>query len=101
LPPEIAAARMITEATLWQAIPAKLLAATSLRYGVTEALFAQAAAAMHWQKMLDQPHAVGERYREIERLLTLDLASERSDVSRLFLPVGSAGIESPHRLFAN
>jgi hypothetical protein len=101
LPPEIAAVRMITEATLWQAIPTKMLAATSLRYGTTEALFAPASTGLHWQAMLDQPHAVADRYREIERLLTLELASERDDPSRLFLPVGAAGIEAPHRLFAN
>jgi hypothetical protein len=101
LPPEIAAARMITEATLWQAIPTKMLAATSLRCGTTEALFAPASTGLPWQAMLDQPHAVVERYREIERLLTLELASKRDDSSRLFLPVGVAGMEAPHRLFAN
>jgi EAL domain-containing protein (putative c-di-GMP-specific phosphodiesterase class I) len=100
LPPEVAAARMITEATLWQAIPAKLLAATSLRTGVTEAYFAPAAG-LQQPVMFDQPHSVGDRYREIERLLMLELAKEQNEASRLFLPVGAAGIESPHRLFSN
>jgi hypothetical protein len=101
LPPEVAAARMIAEATLWQAIPTKLYTVTSLRYGTTEALFAPAASGFPWPAMLDQPNAVAERYREIERLLTLSAASERDDAGRLFLPVGAAGIEAPHRLFAN
>jgi hypothetical protein len=101
LPPEVAAARMITEATLWQAIPTKLLAATSLRNGVTEAFFAPSAASAHQPSMLDEPHAVVERYREIERLLTLKLARERGEASRLFLPMGLAGIEAPHRSFSN
>ena len=101
LPPEVAAARMIAEATLWQAIPTKLHAVTSLRYGTTDALFAPAASGFQWPAMLDQPNAVAERYREIERLLTLSAASERDDAGRLFLPVGAAGIEAPHRLFAN
>jgi hypothetical protein len=101
LPPEVAAARMITEATLWQAIPTKLLAATSLRNGATEAFFAPAVAGTQQPAMLDQPYTVGERYREIERLLTLELASEQDEASRLLLPVGAAGIESPHRLFSH
>jgi FHA domain len=100
LPPEVAAARMITEATLWQAIPATLLAATSLRTGVTEAYFSPAAG-LPQPVMFDQPNTVGERYREIERLLMLELAKEQDEASRLFLPVGATGIESPLRLFSN
>lgn len=101
LPPEVAAARIITEATLWQAIPTKLLAATSLRSGIVEALFAPSAAGTHEPAVLDQPNTVGERYREIERMLTLEMASEQNEPSRLFLPVAAAEIESPHRLFSN
>ena len=91
LPPEIAATRMMTEATLWQAIPAQLLAATSLRHGVTEAFFAPATASAKQQPLFDQPHAVGERYRELERMRALELATERTDASRLFLAVGGRG----------
>ncbi len=40
LPPEVAEARMITEATLWQAIPTRLWAAASLRHATVEAHFA-------------------------------------------------------------
>ncbi|MEX0642771.1 MAG: FHA domain-containing protein [Pirellulales bacterium] len=101
LPPEVAATRMMTEATLWQAIPSQLLAATSLRHGMTEAYFSPATTNAKQQPIFDQPHSVGERYREIERMRALELALEQADASRLFLAVGTAEIESPHRLFSN
>ncbi len=101
LAPEIAATRMMTEATLWQAIPAQLFAATSLRHGVTEAFFAPATASAQQLPLFDQPHAVGDRYRELERMRALELAIERADTSRLFLAVGAAESESPHRLFSS
>jgi hypothetical protein len=101
LPLEVAAARMITEATLWQAIPSRLLSAISLRDGVTEALFSPATSCKKHQTVFDQPHAVGNRYRELERMRALELAKERTDAARLFLAVGLAEVESPHRLFAH
>jgi pSer/pThr/pTyr-binding forkhead associated (FHA) protein/EAL domain-containing protein (putative c-di-GMP-specific phosphodiesterase class I) len=97
---EIAATRMMTEATLWQAIPVQLLSAVSLRHSVTEALFAPTTASTKQQPLFDQPHAVGERYRELERLRALELATQRSDANRLFLAVAASEIESPHRLFS-
>src|SRR5262245_22924882 len=101
LPPEVAAARAMTEATLCQVIPTQLFAATSLRHGTTEALFAPATAGPLNQPRLDQQPAVGERYLELERMRALELASQRTDVDCLFLGVGMAETESPHRLFAN
>jgi hypothetical protein len=101
LPPEVAATRMITEATLWQAIPTQLLAAASRRHGAIDAYFSPATTSPQQQSILDQPHAVGERYRELERMRALELAIERAEASRLFLAVGAAEIEAPHRLFSN
>ncbi len=101
LPQEVAAARTIIEATLCQAIPTKLFAVTSLRTGVTEALFSPTEAGKHPSAILDQPHSVGERYREIERLLTLELALKQDEVRRLFLPVRTAELESTHRMFSS
>jgi hypothetical protein len=98
LPSEIAATRMLMEATLWQAIQPQLLAATSLEHSVTEALFATRTESSY-QSLLDQPYLVCEHYRELERLIILELASEWSDTNRLFLPVGPSEIKSPHRLF--
>jgi EAL domain-containing protein (putative c-di-GMP-specific phosphodiesterase class I) len=96
---------MMTEATLWQAIPTQLFSAVSLRHGVTEALFAPSTASGQQQPLFDQPHAVGERYRELERMLALEQAivqpTESGSASRLFLAVGAAEIESPHRLFSS
>src|SRR6478752_1115809 len=99
--PEVAGIRMMTEATLYQKIPTKLLAATSLRSGVTEAYFAPATTNAKLQPILDQPHAVGERYRELERTRALELATKHTDARRLYLAVGSADIEGPHRLFSS
>jgi FHA domain len=101
LPPEVAAIRIMTEATLRQVIPTKLLAVTSLRCGITEAYFSPATTNAKQQPILDQPHAVGERFRELERSRGLEAAIKRTDARRLYLAVGSADIESPHRLFSH
>ena len=101
LPPEVAATRVMTEATLCQVIPTQLFGATSLRHGVVEALFAPLANNAKQQPLFDQLHAVGERYRELERRRALELAVERTDVRRLYLAVSAAEIEAPHRLFSS
>lgn len=104
LPPEIAATRMMTEATLWQAIPTQLLSVVSLRSGVREAFFAPSNANPKQQPLFDQPHAVGERYRELERLGVVDHAVAQAGgngPNRLFLAVGAAETETPHRLFSS
>ena len=51
--------------------------------------------------IFDQPHSVGERYRELERLRAMELAVDRTEARRLFLAVGTADIEAPHRLISN
>jgi len=101
LPPEIAAARMMTEATLYQAIPSQLFAATSLRHGAIDAFFAPASLNTNLRPLFDQPHPVGERYRELERMRALELAIELAAANCLFLGLGAAEIESPHRLFSS
>jgi hypothetical protein len=101
LPPEVAAMRMMTEATLCQVIPTQLLAATSLRHHVTEALFSPATINAKQQPIFAQPHIVGERYRELERMRAVELAAKRTDAKRLYLAVGPADIEVPHRLFSS
>ena len=50
------------------------LAATSLRHKVTEAFFSPATVVTRQQPILDQLHAVGERYRELARRKALELA---------------------------
>jgi len=100
LPPEIAAARMMTEATLWQAVPTQLYAANSLRHGDTEALFATLSSEAV-QPLFDQPLSACERYRDLQRMIATKLALERSDASRLFLPIGAAEMESPHRFLSS
>src|SRR5262245_55244401 len=98
LPPEVAAARRMTEATLWQVIPSQLLAAVSLRHGDIEALFAPPSFPLGHARA-DVQHPVCERYRELERMQAVELALKQTVANRLFLAVGAAEIESPHRLF--
>src|SRR5262249_43315486 len=101
VPSEVAAMRMMTEATLCQVIPTQLLAATSLRHRVTEALFSPATVNGKQHPIFDQPHIVGERYRELERLRAVELAAKRTDAKRLYLSLSPADIETPHRLFSS
>jgi hypothetical protein len=97
---EVAATRVLCEATLWQAIPTRLLAASSLRHGTAEAFFASSAASGSQHKLFDQPREFADRYRALERMRAAELAGRRSESGRLFLAVGPAEIESPHQLLA-
>jgi hypothetical protein len=101
LPPEVAATRMLTEATLWQAIPVQLFAATSLRHEGIEAHFALSTPGEPQRLLLEQPCAVGERYRELERMRAVQLATEWSETGRLFFNIGTEESASPHRLLSN
>jgi pSer/pThr/pTyr-binding forkhead associated (FHA) protein len=101
IPPEVAAARTLIEATLYQEIRAQVLAANSLRLGTTEALFSSASHCSNLQSALIQSHPMGERYREIERKRALEIAREWPDVKRLYVAVSGAEIETPHRLFSS
>jgi hypothetical protein len=98
LPSAVAATRMITEATLWQAIPARLLAAVSLQDRATEACFALSSTSGR-QPHFDHLHPVADRYRDLERMRALELAVAHSDATRLMVAVATAEVESPHRLF--
>ncbi len=75
IPAEVAATRMLCEATLWQAIPMQLFSATSLRHGTTEAFFAHSSASGTQKPPADQSREVADRYRELERMRALELAS--------------------------
>ena len=101
LRPEVAAIRTMTEATLYQVIPVELLAATSLRHGTMEAFFSPPAIRANHAPILDQPHPVGERYRELERMRALEVATKRTEAKRLFFAIGAVDLESPHHLFAD
>ena len=97
LPPEVAAARMLTEATLRQAIPVQLLASRSLRHGHADAYFGPLTSAAGLG-LVDQHHPAYDRYRELARMRAIELALESSEVNRLFLAVGTEEIDSPQRL---
>jgi hypothetical protein len=101
LPPEIAATRMITEATLWQATPVQLMTVASLQNETIEAYFAPVPNNALLHPLFDQPHAVGERFRELQRMRAMQSAVERTDANRLLLGVGAAEIDAPHRLLAS
>jgi hypothetical protein len=97
---EVTATRMLCEATLWQAIPMQLFAATSLRHGTTEAYFALSPVVGTQKPLFDQSREVADRYRALERMRSLELATAQSDSSRLFLHVSPAEIESPHKMLS-
>jgi hypothetical protein len=101
IPEEVAAARMVCEATLWQAIPTQLLAATSLRHATTEAFFACSTSSANQRRLVEQSRELADRYHGLERMRAMELASKRSEGSRLFLSIGPEEIESPHRLLSN
>ncbi len=101
LPPEVASIRTMAEATLYQVIPTELLAVTSLRHGVTEAFFSRPPTRAKRELIVDHPHSIGERYRELERMRALETAVDRTEAKRLFLSVAPADIEVPHHLFSN
>jgi pSer/pThr/pTyr-binding forkhead associated (FHA) protein len=101
IPPEVAAARMLIEATLHQVIPTQVLAANSLRLGTTEALFSSITRLASLHSVLEQSHPVGERNRELGKRRALETALERIDVKRLYFAASKAEIETPHRLFSS
>jgi hypothetical protein len=98
LPAAVAATRMITEATLWQAMPTRLFAASSLQLKTTEACFALSSTSGR-QPHFDHLHPVADRHRELERMRALELSIEHADATRLLVAVAAAEVESPHRLF--
>jgi hypothetical protein len=101
LPPEVASIRTMAEATLYQVIPTEILAVTSLRHGMTEAFFSRPATCNRREPTFDQSHSIGERYRELGRMRAIELAIDRTEAKRLFLPVARADIEAPHHLFSS
>jgi pSer/pThr/pTyr-binding forkhead associated (FHA) protein/EAL domain-containing protein (putative c-di-GMP-specific phosphodiesterase class I) len=101
IPAEVAATRMLCEATLWQVIPMQIFSATSMRRGVTEAFFAQCTTSGDQKLALEHCHEMADRYRELMRMRAVERATARSDGNRLFLPIEAAEIESPHKLLAS
>lgn len=101
LPPEVAAIRSLSEATLYQVVPTEVLAAASLKHGTVEAHFAPSTLPPKQEPVVYRSHPIGERYRELERLRILERVVGSTDVRRLFVAVGTAELESPHRLFSS
>jgi EAL domain-containing protein (putative c-di-GMP-specific phosphodiesterase class I) len=50
---------------------------------------------------VEQSCAVGDRYREIERMRAVESAAQWSDSSRLFFTIAADESTSPHRLLSN
>jgi pSer/pThr/pTyr-binding forkhead associated (FHA) protein/EAL domain-containing protein (putative c-di-GMP-specific phosphodiesterase class I) len=98
---EVAAARALMEATLWQAIPVRLFVAASLQQGSPEATFAKLPPTAEAQQMFRAPFAAGERYRELYRWRAAELAAECDGGRRLFLTIDSAEIAPAHKLIAH
>lgn len=101
LAPEVAAVRTVIEASLWQAIPTRLLTAKSLRHGVAEAVFAPSSSDERNRFIFEMGCPVAEHYRHLDRRRALELAIDSSDSSRLFFSMARAETESPHRVFSS
>jgi pSer/pThr/pTyr-binding forkhead associated (FHA) protein len=101
LPSEIAQARALNEATLWQAIPLGLATIVSLDSGDGEACLAQLADAVgagdpEWQS---SSLAVGGRhYRALARRLAVEKVESQIAVNRFLLTADVADFDSPEQL---
>ncbi len=100
-PPEVATTRSMMEATLWQAIPTRIFAVTSLRRKNVEAIFGETAKSTHEHQLLSMPQTVRDRYREVYRTRAVELAIELGQSKRLFLTVDKVEIETAHKLLAS
>lgn len=101
LPPEIANIRVLTEATLWQAIPLQLATVVALESGEAEACFAQLAETtrmLHADLHCNAVHAVGRHYRELSRRRAMEMAQNQPTANRLLLPADSTDFELPEQL---
>jgi pSer/pThr/pTyr-binding forkhead associated (FHA) protein/EAL domain-containing protein (putative c-di-GMP-specific phosphodiesterase class I) len=104
LPSEIAQLRVLTEATLWQAIPLHLATVVALSSGLVEAYFAQLAEATNLgdsEHQLNPIHAVGKRFFELARLRAIEMAQAQPAAHRIFVTANLAEFESPAQLFFN
>jgi pSer/pThr/pTyr-binding forkhead associated (FHA) protein len=100
LPQEVAAARMVSEATLRQVLPPRLFAVRSMRERVTEALFAWTSPCSKSNPALEHSNSLSENYLSVARRQTVELAVKQPDVHRLYVSAGYSEIEAPHRLFS-
>ena len=103
IPAEIAAARALAEATLWQAIPVELSPAVSLRNGTVEAVFGNISTSRATTDALpfaQSHHVAAARSRELSRLRAVEIALARGVAERLFVSIDGGEIEAHRRLFA-
>lgn len=102
LPAEVLSARAMTESTLWQAIPVELLQVVTLGGQQTEAIFAGQSASddEHPWPPAGMRHAAADRYRELQRIRAVEVASEKSSAATIFVVIDHVEIESPNRLLS-
>lgn len=98
---EIAAARILTEATLWQAIAVPMFTVSSLRGGISEAMLTRVASDSESRQLFGMADSVGERYRELHRMRGVELAVDYDRAKRLFVAVDKVELAVGHRLFAS
>lgn len=101
LPCEIAQARALAEATLWQAVPLDVVTIFSLETGEPEACLAQLADAAgagdpDWQS--GSYAAAGRHYRALARRLAVEMADSPIAANRLLLTADVADFQSPEPL---
>jgi hypothetical protein len=101
LPCEISQMRALTEATLWQAIPLHLATVVSFRSGQADACFVRFTEHANSTPEFIIGHAVCKRYRELARLLSIEMAHLEPAANRIFLTADVADFESSQELFDN
>lgn len=104
IPPEVMAARTISEATLWQAIPLQLVSLASLQGSADVVLFASAATGdgpINSPPLFRMNHRASHCYRELFRRRAVEAAKRYDAATRLFIAVDSAELESSHQLLTS
>lgn len=104
LPSEIAHMRALTEATLWQAIPAQLATVVSLESGEGEALLAQSPETKSLadpEFQFDATHAVGRHYRQLSRRRAIEMAQAQPTANRILVGADVVEFETVDELLAD
>jgi pSer/pThr/pTyr-binding forkhead associated (FHA) protein len=104
IPVEIMTARAATEAMLWQVIPTELFEVVSLSNRAVLATLAGSATSSGPPGLAmfsGLRHAAAERYRELHRVRTMEMASVEGGARQMFVTIDALELEVPDRLFSS
>lgn len=98
-PAELNAARVLAEATLWQAIPVELLSISSMGHGPREAQVARlplSGTMLDYPRLFAMQHRAGQHFRNLFRIRAAELASTESEPIRLFVVIDPIEFPTPN-----